>query len=155
MAYKRVGEILVSTGLITNAQLEEALSVQAKTREYLGAILIKKRFIKEEDLLTALSQQFNVPFISLKKETIDWDLSVKYYAAISSGGKALPIFQDEQNVIVAVRDPLDKIALSNIEQSIRPKRLRLVLVLESELQEFIDECKRRSKGSLRDLLDKD
>ncbi|MBI5872531.1 MAG: hypothetical protein HZB36_00060 [Candidatus Omnitrophica bacterium] len=153
MAYKKVGEILVARGLISEVQLNEALLIQAGSKEYLGAILIKKRFIKEDDLLKALSEQFNIPFISLKKEKIDWELSVKYFAVISASGKALPIFQDDQNVIVAVRDPLDKISLSNIEQSIRPKRLRLVLVLESELQEFIQECKSRARGTLKQLLD--
>lgn len=153
MAYKKIGEILVAKGLITDAQLKEALDIQSTTHEYLGAILIRRRFVKEEELLRALSEQFNIPFVSLKNEQIDWELSVKYFASVSSTGKALSIFQDESNVIVAVRDPLDRISLSNIEQSIRPKRLRLVLVLESELQEFIQECRRRARGTLKKLLD--
>ena len=153
MAYKRVGEILITKKLITEAQLNEALQIQATTKEYLGNILIKRRFIKEDDLLSALAEQFNIPYISLQKEKIDWDLSVKYFSRISVAGKALPIFQDENTVIVAVRDPLDKISLSNIEESVRPKRLRLVLVAEAELQEFINECKRLARGSMRQLLD--
>ncbi|HAJ57353.1 MAG TPA: hypothetical protein DCL35_06250 [Candidatus Omnitrophica bacterium] len=155
MAHKRVGEILIEKGFVTDAQLKEALSTQEVTHEYLGAILIKKRFIKEEVLLRALSEQFNIPFVSLKEERIDWELSVKYFSLISFSGKAMPIFQDEENVIVAIRDPLDKISLSTIEQSIRPKKLRLILVLESELKEFIDECKRRSHASFKRLLDEE
>jgi type IV pilus assembly protein PilB len=131
MAYKKIGEILVARGLISAEQLKEALAVQAVTKEYLGALLIRKKFVTEADLLKALSEQFNIPLVSLSKEKIDWDLSIQYFAKVSAEGKALPIFQDEFNVIVAVRDPLDKISLSNIEESIRPKRLRLVLVTEA------------------------
>lgn len=153
MGTKKIGEILIGRGLITAEQLEEALAIQVSTKEYLGVLLIRKKFVKEADLLEALSEQFNIPVVSLGKEKIDWDLSVQYLSKISSEGKALPIFQDEQNVIVAVRDPLDKISLSTIEKTIRPKRLRLVLVAEAELQEFIQECKRRSRGLLKQLLD--
>lgn len=153
MVRKRLGEILIAKGLITEAQLKEALNVQSVTKEYLGSVLIKKKMIKELELMKALSEQFNIPLISLKNEKIDWELSTRYFTLVSSYQKALAIHQDEDTVIVAIRDPLDLISLGSIEQSVRPKKIRLVLVCESELQEFIQECRRRSKGSLKELLE--
>ena len=62
---KLLGKILVDKGLITDESLKEALLEQGETKEFLGEILIKKKFIKEVDLLGALSEQFNLPVVSL------------------------------------------------------------------------------------------
>ena len=52
----RVGDLLVSAGLVTKDQVEEALSSQEKERKKrIGALLIEKGFITEDQLLLALS----------------------------------------------------------------------------------------------------
>ncbi len=155
MTVKKLGEILIDRHLITGPQLEECLQEQRKTKEYIGAVLIRKKFIKEEDLMKALSEQFNIPFIKLKDQVINWDVCIQYQTqtSLTAGQKALAIHSDEDTVMVAVRDPLDTISLGSIEMAARPKRIRLVLVCESELQEFIQECRRRSRSSMKRLLD--
>ncbi len=155
MARKRLGEILVEKGLITAAQLEECLVEQKKTKEYLGVLLVRKKIVKEEELMRALSDQFNIPFVHLKDQNINWDVCMKYFPSMTTDQNALAIHSDEKTVLVAVRDPLDTISLSNIEFAARPLRLRLVLVCESELQDFIKECHRRSRSSLKQLLDEE
>ena len=56
-----LGELLIAKGLLTQSQLDEALAEQKKTRELLGTILIRKKFVKEDDFLTSLSKQFRIP----------------------------------------------------------------------------------------------
>lgn len=51
---KRLGELLLDVAKITEAQLNEALSVQKSTGKKLGEILIEKGFIKERELKAAL-----------------------------------------------------------------------------------------------------
>ncbi len=69
---KSIGEILVEQGLISQEQLEQALSKQnhiKKTWELaktLGQLLIEMGYINSQGLLTALSKQFNMPILSLK-----------------------------------------------------------------------------------------
>jgi len=69
---KTIGEILIDQGLISSAQLEDALSKQRhikKTWELtktLGQLLIEMGYINSHGLLTALSKQFNMPIQSLK-----------------------------------------------------------------------------------------
>ena len=41
MAYMRLGDLLVSSGVITNEQLEKALEMQKETKERLGDVLIR------------------------------------------------------------------------------------------------------------------
>ena len=48
MAYMRLGDRLVSSGVITNEQLEKALEMQKETKERLGDVLIRADFITEQ-----------------------------------------------------------------------------------------------------------
>ena len=48
MAYMRLGDLLVSSGVITNEQLEKALEMQNETKERLGDVLIRADFITEQ-----------------------------------------------------------------------------------------------------------
>ena len=70
MANKRklTGEILVQKGLISQEQLAGALGEQEVTKEFLGAILLKKKWVKEKDLMQALSEHFNIPLVDLKNQ---------------------------------------------------------------------------------------
>ena len=143
---------MVEKGLITQAQLEECLEEQKKTKEYLGVMLVRKKIVTEEGLMRSLSEQFNIPFVHLKDQNIDWNVCLKYFPSMTADQNALAIHADEKTVFVAVRDPLDTVSLSNIEFAARPLRLKLILVCESELQEFMKECHRRSRSSLKQLL---
>ena len=67
----KLGEMLISKGLITSEQLKAALAKQRTSGEFLGEALVKMGFLKEEILLQALSEQLNIPYISLKDITID------------------------------------------------------------------------------------
>lgn len=48
MAYMRLGDLLVSSGVITNEQLEKALEMQKETKKRLGDVLIRADFITEQ-----------------------------------------------------------------------------------------------------------
>ena len=72
---KTFGEILIDLGLISQGQLEEALSKQRHIKnnweltKTLGQLLIEMGYINSHGLLTALSKQFNMPILSLKNYT--------------------------------------------------------------------------------------
>lgn len=52
-----LGSVLVRTGRLTQAQLDEALAIQRKTLQRLGYILLDRKFISEEDLRESLQTQ--------------------------------------------------------------------------------------------------
>ncbi|NJK40207.1 MAG: hypothetical protein HC934_00405 [Acaryochloridaceae cyanobacterium SU_2_1] len=53
----RVGEVLVQKGLITSAQLSDALTRQRQTQQKLGHILVQEKFVTRTQLRQALSEQ--------------------------------------------------------------------------------------------------
>lgn len=63
MTRKRLGELLVADGLITEEQVNEALEIQQRSGEILGEILVKRGWVTESDVARCLCAQFQRPFI--------------------------------------------------------------------------------------------
>ncbi len=57
MERKRIGEMLVDDGIITEEQLHEALEIQKTDGDLLGAILTKEGYLDDETLLEYLKMQ--------------------------------------------------------------------------------------------------
>lgn len=70
MAYKRLGDLLVSVGLISEADLKRALELQKTSKNRLGRVLIEHGFISEKQLIEALELQLGVEFVDLSKTAI-------------------------------------------------------------------------------------
>src|SRR5512143_1391626 len=66
-----LGSLLIQEGLITPAQLGSALAEQARTHERLGEILCRSRYINQDDLLGALSRQFELRRFDPSKDVIE------------------------------------------------------------------------------------
>jgi hypothetical protein len=150
---KRLGEILVEKKIITEEQLRQCLDEQRTTKEFLGNIFIKRKLLREEDLMRALSEQFCLPCMDLKISYVDWKLCLRFSVFAKEGQNAFPISDEEDAVVVAVSDPLDANSINSIEERVRPKKLKLVLVTQSALKELLVECHKRSRSSLMNLLD--
>ena len=75
LAYHRLGDLLISIGVITEEQLAQALAIQQKTHKRLGSVLIEYNFIKEQQLIEALEMQLGVEFIDLSSYQIPTELA--------------------------------------------------------------------------------
>jgi len=62
---RKLGELLVETGLLTRVKLEESLNAQKGTGRRLGQVLVELDFISEDEMAFALAMQLKVPFIDL------------------------------------------------------------------------------------------
>ena len=61
----RIGELLISAGVLTDVQLEEALQKPRTEGERIGDVLVRLGFVTETQLTQTLSQQLSVPWVSL------------------------------------------------------------------------------------------
>jgi len=150
---KRLGEILVEKGLITQEALNDAISEQRETKEFLGAILLKRKRIKEADLLTALSEQFHIPIFSLKDKYIDWNLVKGFSASLILDYRCFPIAKDDRSITMAITNPLDIRVLKRAEDETRGLRLELVLVSEEDINNSIKRYNAYLRGSISKLLE--
>lgn len=68
---KRLGDLLVEEGIITESQVEQALAAQKSTGRKLGDALIELGFLSEQQMLSFLSQQLAIPLIDLSRANVD------------------------------------------------------------------------------------
>ena len=106
----RLGDLLVQTGLISEAQLQLALQEQKRTGSKLGRTVIDLGFVAEVKLLTALSEQLKIPFIELKHFKFDQNLVQTLPEAMARRFRAIPLSRECGGVLVSMSDPLDLFA---------------------------------------------
>jgi type IV pilus assembly protein PilB len=113
-ATRRLGDLLVAEGLITEEQLGKALADQRGSTEKLGSILLKLNFIQEEQLIGFLSRQYGIPSITLSQLDIDAEVLKLVPDAIAKKYEILPIKRQGTTLTLAMADPTNVFALDDI-----------------------------------------
>ncbi|MCC6449255.1 MAG: type II secretion system ATPase GspE [Candidatus Aureabacteria bacterium] len=112
---KLIGQILLKNGCLTPDQLDEGLAKQENSDKRLGDILIALSYIKEDDLLQALSEQFGLPFLkSLPPESADRELIGRVPRTFAQAHQIVPLRREGDAVVVATADPLNTQPLDDI-----------------------------------------
>jgi type IV pilus assembly protein PilB len=111
---KPIGQILLDRGLITQEQLDEALTIQGSTSDKIGRILVDKGYVKEKDVLRAYAEQIGVPFVELDRSQIDEQASKSIPQSMIQRHSAIPIKRDGNRLVVAMADPTNVFALDDI-----------------------------------------
>jgi len=111
---KRIGEILIEDGLLSKAQLEEALAFQKEKGGLIGKILVEKKFVDEESLVSALGKQSKVPYIPLKSYAINPDMAGMLKAEFCHENTLVAFDCDHKKVYVAVADPMNDAAIEQV-----------------------------------------
>ncbi len=139
---RKLGQILKEKGYLTEAQLNAALSEQARTNEFIGATLVRLGTISEQDLTRALSEQFQIPAISLENKPLPLELLRRFSSTLILDARCLPLKEDEWSLQVAVINPLDIWAIKRAEDEARGKKVKLILVTLSDMNEAITRYKK-------------
>ena len=150
-----IGELLVKKGLIRQIQLDIALDEQKKTGEFLGAVLSKLGFLKEEDLLKALSEQFHMPYVSLRTQYVDWELALSFSPSLVVDRRVFPFRKDNDSVTAALANPLDVDAISQFELEARNTGIKIVLTNTADLNQSIDAYREHLIGRAKKLFGPD
>ncbi|MEI7751545.1 MAG: hypothetical protein WCJ71_05565 [Candidatus Omnitrophota bacterium] len=129
---RKIGEILIEDGLLSKAQLEEALAYQEEKGGLIGQILIEKKFVEEESLIGALGKQFKVPYIPLKNYAINPDMSGMLSADFCHENMAVAFDCDHKKVYVAVADPVNTAVVEKI-RTLTGRIPQLFLARSSEI----------------------
>lgn len=104
----KLGEVLMGRNILSQKNLEEALSEQRITHEKLGQILIQKNLITKQDLLSALSAQYQVPQIDLTYTEISPDVINCLSVELARKYSIVPLHKNPNGVLeVAVTNMSD------------------------------------------------
>lgn len=105
MARKRLGEILVEAGLITETQVQSALAEQKRWGGQLGKILVDMQMVHEAHMVQALANQLNFPIINLDTIQIDPNTLKMIDGETAENHSAIPFRSDTRFLDVAMANP--------------------------------------------------
>jgi len=134
---KRIGDLLKDAGLVTEEQVQEALDRQPGTRKRLGELLIDLGFISEEDFARTLADQLYLPFIELADRHIERQATELFPKRFALKHVCVPVERHEDTLLVAMADPLNLIALDDLEWSSRC-RIRVAVAVHSDVLNAIE-----------------
>src|SRR3989304_1916500 len=118
MAVKKIGEALVESGLITQAQLDEALVESKEKGQRLGTTLVKKGYATEMDIAQTLSFQLNIPYVEIET-SIDLEALKLVPESICKKYLVIPLYRDGKLLHIAMADPLNLNAIDELRQNFR------------------------------------
>jgi type IV pilus assembly protein PilB len=150
------GDWLIQRGSITEEQLQSALEDQKKNGGRLGQALVRQKTLPDNQLTMLLAEYLNFEYISLADfSTIDKDVARSIPENISKRFGVLAIEERDDQIVVAMSDPLNVIAVDTV--SVKLKRpTQTVLVSESEVQraiEYVYHGTDVEEQQLRDLVE--
>jgi len=116
MATKKLGELLVEAGLITQEQLDATLSDEKKEKgKRLGTLLVEKGFATELDIAETIAYQLNIPFLDIHTAVIEPEAIKLVPEKLARKHIIIPLYIEKKNVIkIAMADPLNMEALDDI-----------------------------------------
>ncbi|PYZ93636.1 type II secretion system protein GspE [Salipaludibacillus keqinensis] len=113
---KRLGDLLVETGLITPDQLSEALK-QKTDKQKLGDSLLQQGFITEQQLIEVLEFQLGIPHVSLYRYPIDTKVTSMISKEVAIRNFVMPLKREEDKLYIAMADPMDYFTIDDIRLS--------------------------------------
>ncbi len=135
----RLGEILVSSRVITNEQLGSALEMQAQSHRPLGAILIDMKVAEPYEVAQAVARQVGLLAVDLDKFKIDSVALSLVSPETCDEHEVLPLQVHGDMVLVAMAHPRNDEAYAAVREAIAPKRVRCVVANESQIRSMLHE----------------
>ncbi len=104
---ERLGELLLSSGRISESQLAKALAIQAEEGGKLGQVLVRHLVLDEVDIARTLADQKGLDYVSLTSYKIDREAVARIPDRVARRCLVIPIGYDGGSIILAMADPLD------------------------------------------------
>jgi len=133
----RLGDILVRQGIITDAQLQAALSAQGNERGMLGAILMRRGLVTPPQLGEALEEQFEVPFREIVPQAINPQIVRLLPEKMARDREVVPVGVGQGTLTLAMVAPDDIETISEAEL-ITGYRVQPVVSFQNEVQAALD-----------------
>ncbi|MGD8454616.1 MAG: ATPase, T2SS/T4P/T4SS family [Phycisphaerae bacterium] len=131
-----IGEVLVTKGLITQEQLDEAASQRSSPSERLDQVLIRAGLVRERDVLQVFSEQLSIPVVQLEESDVDRELLKIVPSRLVHKYSLMPLKRNGRGLRVATSDPYNMYALDELRTCINIP-VEPVLATSTEIHKLI------------------
>src|SRR5665647_3059758 len=140
----RLGDVLVQQRLISQEQLQKTLELQRQTGKKVGRLLIETGIITEELLANGLARQLRIPFVNLKTFPFRNDVIKLLPESAARRFRALVLEDKGDSLLVALGDPLDLFAFDELTRLLK-RNITIAAVPETQLNLAFDRLYRRTE----------
>ena len=138
MRRKKLGQILVEAGLITEDQLVEALAEQKNTKgKHLGRIIVEKEWARNEDICQALAKQLNIPYVILSELEIAKEVVQTISRKRANRKLIFPYRMTGRRLRLAMANPLDYTTIDEVKFR-TGLDISVAVATEEDIREAID-----------------
>ena len=125
--------------IISEADIAAALAEQSRSGCRFGEALVNLGVVTQEDIDWALSNQLDLPYIRLKRDMIDPEALRLVPAALARKFNLIPLIKAGSELNIAIADPLDRLAQDAVEK-LTGCQINLSVALMREIREMIEAC---------------
>ena len=146
---KQLGEILLTQGLVTEAQLLAALDEQTAMGTSLGRTLVELGILTEAQLVQALAAQVGMEFVDLDEYPVDRAAVSLVQGAMCRMHTVLPIGLRDGAIVLATADPGNVVAVDDVRTVARMPVISVVATYDNLLRAIDRYC--RADDEMEDL----
>ncbi len=134
---KRIGEILIERGKLDAPTLERALRLQQESGERLGALLVTLGVVAQRDVAEALAVQLDLPMVEAGRYPEFPILEEMVSTRFLREARALPLSEDDAEVVLAMADPTDAYAIDAFRM-VTGRTVRPMVAIPTELEAALE-----------------
>lgn len=114
---KRLGEILIDAGVLTEGDLNKALAMQHESGKRLGEVLVTEGFTSEQQIMEAVKRQLSIQSIDLKRITVKQEIIDIVPDNIARKHEIIPVDFINGQLLIAMSDPLNYFAIEDVKRA--------------------------------------
>lgn len=134
---KKLGDLLVEKGIITQRQLEQALELQREKGGLIGELLVELKFTTEEEIAKTLTAQYGFAYLPLSNYEIDLELINLIPERVAKQYCLIPVDKISNTLTIAMSNPLNGQAVEDIE-TISECNIQIFVSTASDIKQAIE-----------------
>ncbi len=132
-----IGQLLMTSGLITRSQLNDGLNLAENTNTRIGQALIHRGYITEKQLYSFLSRQADMPLFDLSKMTLSKEAAKVLTPDEQWEKGVLPLSRDRNSIVLGVVDPISQVSIEYVERK-TGLQVKPVLITENDFENALE-----------------
>ncbi len=134
---RRLGDVLIEQGLLTQEQLKTALKAARREGHTLQRSLLKSGSVTEEDIAIALSEQLGHPLLRIDNYNISPEIIEQVPESLARQHQLIPVSQTGNTLTIGMADPLNIMAIDDLRM-LTGHDIEIIVGLRSEVSRALD-----------------
>ncbi len=135
---KKLGEILVGWGVLTDEGVTEALGYALEHGKRIGEAVVEMELCTEDDVTKALATQFGLEYIDLDKQPVNREVLDLMPGKLIEDYLVLPLGEEGDRLKVIITDPLDLETLDLLRFRLN-REIVPTLAPQSKVKRFVEQ----------------